>query len=213
LAIDKIPGVYKLTHVPTGTFYIGSTQNLRKRLQEHKRALQQGLHHNPRLQQCASEWGDVRATCFATSDVVTARSFENSLIRENEDNPNFANVIGPDNDKGVKKSIETRQKMSKAKIGTTRSPEVCKAISDRNKGKICSEETRERMRIAQRGTVPRAAIAKAVEFTSMAVTIYGIDYPSAASASRALDVHISSVKRRVHSKLDKFKDWSLSPSA
>jgi hypothetical protein len=207
-----IPGVYTLTHVPTGVFYIGSTKDLRKRLREHKRALQKGKHYNPKLQQCTTDWDDIRATCVATSNVALARKFEDSLIRKNEGNPDFANIVGPDYGRGVKKSAEARQKMSQAKIGTTRSPEVCKAISDNNKGKVRSEETRERMRIAQRGTVPTAAIAKAAELNSMAVTVSGVNYPSAVAASVALDVHVSSVKRRVHSKLEKFKDWSLSPS-
>ncbi len=44
--------------------------------------------------------------------------------------------------KGIKRSAETRAKMSKAKLGKKLSPEHCKAVSDAKKGKPLSEAHR-----------------------------------------------------------------------
>lgn len=40
-------GIYKLTHTPTGKFYIGATTNLYKRWHSHKSRFTRGKHHAP----------------------------------------------------------------------------------------------------------------------------------------------------------------------
>lgn len=206
------PAVYTLTHVPTGTFYVGSTKNLKKRLRQHKLALKNGTHHNPPLQKCNTGWSDIQVEYTELSDLETARTLENSLICKNEGNPKFANVVGPDNDKGVKRSIETRQKMSSAKIGIKRSPEVCKSISDNNKGRKRSPETCKRMSEANLGRkhTPET-VENNRELKSIPVVIDGVRYSSGVAAGKVLGVHKSSVNRRIHSKLEQFKEWNVAP--
>lgn len=51
-------GVYKITNIQTGKFYIGSSINIEKRWREHKLALKKNKHHNPYLQRVWNKYGE-----------------------------------------------------------------------------------------------------------------------------------------------------------
>jgi group I intron endonuclease len=51
-------GVYKITNVETGKFYIGSTNDVDKRWSDHKRDLNNGNHINPKLQHSWNFYGE-----------------------------------------------------------------------------------------------------------------------------------------------------------
>jgi group I intron endonuclease len=55
------PGVYCIRHVATNRVYVGSTNNLSKRLSRHRRDLTLNRHHNSYLQ---SEWNRYGADAF-----------------------------------------------------------------------------------------------------------------------------------------------------
>lgn len=48
---DSLIGAYLIKHIPTGSFYIGSTGDLKYRLRKHREALRRGDHPNSRLQE------------------------------------------------------------------------------------------------------------------------------------------------------------------
>lgn len=49
--IPNLPGVYIVTHEPTGLYYVGSSGNLLERRHHHVAGLRNGNHISPRLQQ------------------------------------------------------------------------------------------------------------------------------------------------------------------
>jgi hypothetical protein len=52
-------GVYKITNLINGKFYIGSSKSLYKRLSEHFEKLKKGTHKNPHLQSSYLKYGNV----------------------------------------------------------------------------------------------------------------------------------------------------------
>lgn len=77
-------GIYKI-EAPSGNFYIGSSTNVRKRLNMHKRELRQGLHINSALRNAAAKYGadGLSYTEFAcVLDRNHLRSVEQELIDE-----------------------------------------------------------------------------------------------------------------------------------
>lgn len=52
------PGIYAVANVVNGKAYIGSTNNLGKRLDEHRRALRENKHYNKYLQYSWNKYGE-----------------------------------------------------------------------------------------------------------------------------------------------------------
>ena len=81
--LPAVPGVYSITNNITGKKYIGSSQNIHKRLQQHIRNLTIGKHHNDALQVEFIQYG---ANAFnATSiylniDILQLEALEASTI-------------------------------------------------------------------------------------------------------------------------------------
>ncbi|MGL5013283.1 MAG: NUMOD3 domain-containing DNA-binding protein [Bacteroidales bacterium] len=95
-------GVYKLLHVKSGKFYIGSSSNIEKRIKRHFRELSHGAHHCSRVQKLYDKNPDAE---FKVGKIVCNREeayeIEQSIITENLDNKKFLNIgkgaIGGDN--------------------------------------------------------------------------------------------------------------------
>lgn len=70
--------IYKIVNVLTGDLYIGSTNNYKKRIGEHKRKLDQNKHHSPKLQNAWNKYsGD-----FFEFHLITDCIVENKLMWE-----------------------------------------------------------------------------------------------------------------------------------
>lgn len=86
-------GVYKIVHVKSGKFYIGSSQDIEKRIKRHFRELRLGYHHCSRLQKLY----DKKPTAeFSIGKIKLKREAayekEHSLIQENFNNKKFLNI-------------------------------------------------------------------------------------------------------------------------
>ena len=55
--MDIMIGIYKITNKITGKCYIGESQNVEKRWNEHKQSLKEGCHHSYKLQQDYKKYG------------------------------------------------------------------------------------------------------------------------------------------------------------
>ena len=55
--IKKVCGVYKITNMINGKFYIGSSNNIKNRWVQHKSSLHEGSHGNPYLQNAWNKYG------------------------------------------------------------------------------------------------------------------------------------------------------------
>ena len=55
--IKNISGIYKITNLSTGRFYIGSSCRIKRRMNAHNRELLRGTHQNKFLQRCFDKYG------------------------------------------------------------------------------------------------------------------------------------------------------------
>lgn len=138
----------------TGTYYIGSTHHLNKRLLAHAAALRRNAHENPRLQRAWNKYGPAAFVFSHHASPLSAAdlgALEQTLIDEGLDlkcvfNMN-RNVERPR--LGAVLSSESRQKIAAAKRGTRLSEQARAARQARLRGapnamqgKRHSEETR-----------------------------------------------------------------------
>ena len=57
MAKEIVSGIYKIEHVATGKFYVGSACSLESRLSKHKRDLNSNCHNNQHLQRAWNKYG------------------------------------------------------------------------------------------------------------------------------------------------------------
>lgn len=156
----KTSGIYKITCVKNGNFYIGRTSDYTKRIRQHKVDLKGGKHKNQRMQHCYNKYG--------------ADSFVYELIIKGDENTNLIDeeqrlidlYIDQEECMNINRSAkvfcdvpmtaERRAKISaahKGKICGKRTEEHRKHISDALKGHKISEETKKKISESHKGKV------------------------------------------------------------
>jgi group I intron endonuclease len=174
LSID-IPftgGIYQITCVTTGRFYIGSAKDLHNRHRQHFGDLQRGSHSNQKLQRAFNKYG-IEAFTFTVLEYVlvpemlTAR--EQFFFKKlNPFGPKGFNIaVTAGSQLGMKASPETIEKLRISHLGQPgywtgkkRDPETTEKISAKKRGKPSprkpgythSPEHREKIRLARLGT-------------------------------------------------------------
>jgi group I intron endonuclease len=168
-------GIYKIqSKVHPDRFYIGSSVCISNRLDIHKSDLNRNKHHSVKLQNHYNKYGlsdlvfSVVERC--SEEVLIER--EQHYIDELDPFFNICKIAG--SPLGIKRSKETRRKMSKAKKGKkmgplsekqkrklseilkgkkkpTRSKEHCRKLSESNKRRKHSKETRIKMSETRKG--------------------------------------------------------------
>lgn len=133
--------------------YIGSSQNISKRWNEHRKALEDGTHYNLKLLRSWRKYGPGE---FA---IIEACEMENLIEREQfwidelrcvEFGLNLSPTAG--SPRGCKRPREATQRAREtyANLPAERKAEISRKISEATRGKKRSEETRARMSAAQR---------------------------------------------------------------
>ena len=56
--LNRVSGIYSITHIPTGKVYIGSAVNIGKRWLNHLNDLRKGIHHSKHLQHAWNRYGE-----------------------------------------------------------------------------------------------------------------------------------------------------------
>lgn len=173
----KQPAVYQLTHKSTGHFYIGSTNNLDRRIRRHRNDLEAGEHHSHKFEKAFGDWSCVRVTYQTFSTEEQAKDEEERLLKLHISDPLCCNIgTGARSLWGNGRPQEVTEKISRAQrgkpvtdefrenarqrmLGTTMSEEQKRKISDSLKGKVVSDETRQKLSEARKGvsTGPRSA--------------------------------------------------------
>ena len=110
-------GVYKITNLSSGRFYIGSAQNIYKRKQRHFKTLRSNSHHNIFLQRVFNKYGedDFKVQYMKTGTLEEARELEQKLLDKYHGNSDFMN-IGRDASGGDNLSAHPRKKKIVAKM-------------------------------------------------------------------------------------------------
>lgn len=151
-------GIYMLLNLYNNKFYIGSTNNISKRVYEHFYLLEKNTHYNKYLQRSYNKHSTyfIPLLIEKVDDIERLRDIEQSWI---DDLVAYDNKIGYNispsvsGTLGYKHTDETKEKMRDAKMGENHHnygkplPQSTRdAISRANKGKEVSEETREKIR-------------------------------------------------------------------
>ena len=152
-------GIYKITNTVTGDFYIGSSCNLRLRIQDHKYKLVNNKHANRHLQNSYNKHGE-QVFVF---EIVLLCEVEYKLYFEQKFLDLFkpayniaANASAPW--QGLRFSEEHKRKISEGQSGDLNhnfgkplSEEAKCRLSEVNKGKVLSEETCAKMSESKKG--------------------------------------------------------------
>lgn len=151
--MPKSSGIYLIKNAITGSLYVGSSKNIRTRVDVHKFNLRRGTHHSPYLQRSWDKYGE-DAFLFSVVELCDL-----TLLIEREQF--YFGVMKPDYNVlktagsrlGSKQSPETRAKISAANKGKPKPPRTAEhqaKITEATQNR--SEKTREKMAAAKRGT-------------------------------------------------------------
>jgi group I intron endonuclease len=149
-------GVYQIKCIANSKIYIGSSQNIEKRINHHFTTLSRNKHKNPHLQSAYNKYGEDN---FEWS-VVEYCSVDQLLIIEQkwmdttlcyERNIGFNNTKKSDRPEGYKHTEENKKIMSKIKKGKKQSKETIKKRVDKLKGQKRTDECKKRMSEAKIG--------------------------------------------------------------
>jgi group I intron endonuclease len=150
---NKICGIYKITLITNGKFYIGSSIDIKIRWNNHKNELKKGIHGNKKLQNACNKYGynnfifEILEECEKVKEIILER--EQFYIDTLNPFFNICKVAG--NCLGIKRNIETIQKIINSKTGKKLTNDHCKKISDSHKGINHTKETKEKISIRQIG--------------------------------------------------------------
>lgn len=109
-------GVYKITCLPTGKIYVGSSVDVRKRTRKHILQLRRGCHDNPILQRAFRKYGEEMFEIECIEIAPRERVVEREQFYLDALQPfgkrGFNVCRTAESVQGVKRSAETRRKMS-----------------------------------------------------------------------------------------------------
>lgn len=135
-------GVYKITNILDGKFYVGSSKNIESRWYTHRKELNLGCHNNQHLQRAWNKYGEENFTFEVLEEVANledVRDRENYYIKSTKcyDHSIGYNMLDDATiGIGVSHSLEVKQKIS----------EACKGKKNGHYGHKHSEETKQRIR-------------------------------------------------------------------
>ena len=218
VALEKLPATYMLINPLTGEYYVGSTNNLRRRSNEHLSELAKGTHHCWKLQRAFNNSPNFELHPVLTPTRQEAQALEQNIIDESWGDPKFLNVA-KDTEcfrLGCKDSEETRLKKSVSKKGIPQSAELVEKRAEANRGQFRSPETCERIGLAKKGNqfwLGKSHSQESRQLLSAAkkkpVVIDGQSYPSISDAAQQLELSIASTHRRVANP--KWANWNYAP--
>ena len=90
---SKICGIYKITNIVNGKFYIGSSNNIKNRWSQHENALDEGTHGNAYLQNAWNKYGGKKNFKF---EIIEECAPEVQFEREQY----YLNTLKPFDDNG-----------------------------------------------------------------------------------------------------------------
>lgn len=161
-----ISGIYLIKNIANNKIYIGSAINIHRRWKEHKLQLKEGKHHSYHLQSAWNTYGEQSFKFEILEEVSNPQhllAYEQVYLDyyksyEKEKGYNICKVAG--SHYGLKRSEETKQKMSEAKKkiretlnGRKQTEETKQKLREINKGKTFSKETRKKISEANKGHI------------------------------------------------------------
>jgi len=205
-------GIYQIRNNINGKTYIGSAKSFHARFRKHKNALVKGAHHAIKLQRAWNKYG---ADAFSFDPVIICDP-ENLLMYEqlvmdhaNAYRQGYNSAPNAGSSLGIRRSKETKAKISTAKKGVQLSAEHRKAIGLASTGRIKSAETRAKLSAAHTGKPKSQAQIEKMRQANLGKT-YSDETKRKVSASlignsRALGNVLSDETRKLMSEAHKGK--------
>jgi group I intron endonuclease len=202
---------YRLTHVRSGSFYIGSTTNMEQRRWDHLKRLNANQHPNHRLQGLFSVGDHLHFDIEYTKDRQAAYDKELSEIQRLRSDPLLLNILVDSvlgYAKGHVPTEETRAKIASRRgedhhmYGKHFTEEHRQNLSNSLKGRVIKPESVEQMKKNRLGKASGAENPKSIE-----ISIGGVIYPSINIASKELGVSETTIRKRLKSTTFRFADW------
>ena len=218
---------YILTHVKSGDFYIGSTNDFKNRRWQHIRSLNTNKHSNLNLQKRYNEDKELSFSIFIANDREDAYKIEQELIDYHKNDPKFLN-IGLDvkaPNLGKKLSDVTRAKIALKRgilhhsYGKHFSEEHKRKISESNLGKVNSQESIEKNRLAHLGKKHTDSAKEKMRIFrtgkqlgkdnpwAKGVSVEGKEYSTVKEAYETLKIAPSTLWKRLNHKEPGYNNW------
>lgn len=145
--LPRAPGIYRITHTPTGRDYIGSARRVRSRMRRHRLELRVGKHTNEHLQRAWAKYGEAQFECALVESVEHVADL---LTREqfhiDARNPAFNLCRKAGSSLGIKRRPETVEKIRRANTGRKATAEAKANLSAAWKTRPpMSEESRRKL--------------------------------------------------------------------
>ena len=188
------PGLYIITHVATGHFYIGSTATFTRRKTQHVDALRNGKGANLKLQECFNKSPELSWEFIPTPTVEIAEEMEYQRISQELNNPLLCNFRYRDQNGNITYTQESLDRFSRAMVGKTHSEETKAKMSATRKGRTKDEDWLRKITLSQKRTL---------------VEINGVRYESLSAAAKALGESVQTISYRVKNPNPKFANWKL----
>lgn len=151
----KSAGIYRITNIINGKSYVGSSQDLAKRWNLHRKDLVNKSHHSQKLQRAWDKYGE---SVFVFDVIEYVFQKENLIKREQKYIDEFDAVgkgynISPTagNCAGIKRSAEFKNKVSAGMKGIKHSTEAIKKMSLSKIGKKATQEHRNKISALKMG--------------------------------------------------------------
>lgn len=202
MPLRSAPAYYVLSHLPSRRFYLGSTDDLYRRINNHRSQLTRGTHPNSKLQEVFTDWNDMHLDYqyYPTKGLAKERE-QNSLDRF-YDNERCCNLYNDASGHWLPGTMPKDHSWRRVNVGRIISDDRAKKVSEVHSGKIVNQETRDLLRQTSLSRGPNATAKKAV-------IIEGYEYPSILAASKALGIPHPTVRNRVNSEAPVWKEWQL----
>jgi group I intron endonuclease len=153
---EKVCCIYGIKNKTDNKIYIGQTINLENRIKDHMKRLSNEKHWNNYLQRAWDKHGEenfefiVLEECEENKDILNEKEIY-WIKKLNSTNKEFGYNGEHGGSANKKVSEETREKMSKARMGKLLSDGTKRKIREKLRNRIVSEETKEKHRILSSG--------------------------------------------------------------
>lgn len=188
---DKIAGAYKLVHVKTGMFYIGSSANFYERRVNHITQLRRNEHYCKKLQELYREDPHFTFEFFLAGRdekaIVLAVDAEQMLLDEYKDSKLLLNESSGASLAARNKTPESRKKVSEFMKAFKGTPEFKAEQAEKAKGYWKDPEYRKKK--------------------SRRILIDGVIYASIKEASETLKIHPFTIGHRLKNKKKAFDHY------
>lgn len=152
-------GIYAIENLVNGKRYVGSAIDIKQRWSEHRRTLRKGSHHSRHLQRAWNKYGE-QYFGFVVLEYVMSEfllDIEQRYLDSRNHAYNMTKCAGAPQ-RGKRLSVTHREKISKALLGIKRSQETKAKMSlgqignSKGRGHVITPDNRQKLNAAKKAT-------------------------------------------------------------